>query len=117
MGHEGLVLYICGLVVVTLQPTERFFLIVLDLIIVNILNIILALAVSSKADTLFELKEDGYTMNKVVNDYDQYLIPALGGEAGLDNKEKGLESRDNLREGEEDDDEELTFSVSDRNDE
>jgi len=41
----------------------------------------------------------------------------LGGEAGLDNKEKGLESRDNLREGEEDDDEELTFSVSDRNDE
>jgi hypothetical protein len=39
----------------------------------------------------------------------------VGGVEGFDIKDKGLESKNNLREV--DEDEELTFSVSDRNEE
>jgi hypothetical protein len=70
MGHEGLVLYISGLVIVTLPTTERFFLTLLDLIIVNVLNIILALAVSAKDQNFFEEEDGGFKINKVMNDFD-----------------------------------------------
>lgn len=42
----------------------------LDLVIVNIINIGLALAVSSKEETFFEEKDNGVTINKVFNLYD-----------------------------------------------
>jgi len=42
------------------------------LIVINILNVILALAASSKNDNFFEEEEeDGIKMNKVYNIYDE----------------------------------------------
>jgi len=52
--HEGLVIYMSVLVLMTLSMTDSLFLTFIDLITINVLNIILALSVSSKDDDFFE---------------------------------------------------------------
>ena len=48
MSHEGLILYISGLIMATLNPSSQLFISFLDLVLVNIFNIILSLVVSNK---------------------------------------------------------------------
>lgn len=48
VGHEGLVIYISAIIMATLPTQQKMFLGFLDLVIINFLNIGLALAVSSK---------------------------------------------------------------------
>jgi len=49
--------YVSALILVKLSPNTSQFLIFLDLIIVNSLNVVLALAASSKSETFFEEEE------------------------------------------------------------
>jgi hypothetical protein len=91
------------------------FLSFLDLVLVNVLNIGLALAVSSKEESFFEEhEEDGLKINKVVNLYDEsYEANPVEDEDEKKGKFKekgGLESRDMML----DDDDEFTLSISDR---
>ena len=48
MAHEGLVLYVSVLTVIGLSPSSSEFLLFLDLIVINVINVVLALAASSK---------------------------------------------------------------------
>lgn len=92
------------------------FLSFLDLVIVNVINIGLALAVSSKEETFFEEEEDdGVKINKVFNLYDDSyeanVVDSVDEKKSKKFKEKpGLESRDMMM----DDDDEFTLSISDR---
>ena len=76
------------------------FLSFLDLVIVNVINIGLALAVSSKEETFFEEEEDdGVKINKVFNIYDDSYeanaVDSVDEKKSKKFKEKpGLESRD-----------------------
>ena len=53
---------------ISLNSSDPFFMIVIDLMAVTLINIILALAASSTSDDFFEeLEDDGLKMNKIVN--------------------------------------------------
>lgn len=54
VAHEGLVIYITALLLVGLPLMEQPFLALLDLLIINLFNVILALATSKKEESFFE---------------------------------------------------------------
>ena len=54
ISHEGLVLYVSVLVLIGLSAKHTLFMIFIDLIAVSAINVVLALAASSKDDDFFE---------------------------------------------------------------
>lgn len=78
VGHEGLVLYVGVLTLMALPSDSSQFLLFLDLVVVNLLCLVLALAASSKSETFFEEEsEEGMKINKVVNLYEEYHLEGL----------------------------------------
>lgn len=54
VAYEGLIIYVSALILITLEAGSLEFLTFLDLLIVNVLNLVLALAASSKSENFFE---------------------------------------------------------------
>lgn len=53
VAHQGLAIYASALAMVSLKPDQQLFLSFLDLVIINIINICLALAASAKDSNFF----------------------------------------------------------------